>query len=396
MRSDVARFLIAGVTGCGLCPSQNVTVPASLNGVEGGGGTNIPFGSNLACRYQCIYDAEELPWAGPRVITGILLRADNNAPLSAIPAKGFLDVSVLMSTTDKNSATASATFADNYGSDATWVISHQLMQLPAQPLLPAGPRPANIPFVFTVPWAYGLTPASPGLPAPANLLVEIWIHSQPAGLYRIDNLSGCVAPTTTFGLLGPLCVVPTVPPAPPPVPVALTTDTSMLAGSSFAWHIANAPPSVPFLVTLNLTNTGGLFGQAAWPLPYPMFDPMNPSQPSAALAPLLWSAPDCWLNLDPVTALGGSTDTAGVGSAVGFLPPGRQFVGTTFYAQAIVLSPTSNALRFITSLGRSSTICGPLGVARNFSFYNTASTPPAPTPTSGSVQVGVGLVFEVQ
>jgi hypothetical protein len=389
MRPNLAVPTVVSILAT-VAAAQNVTVPAALAGVEGGGGTNIPFGSSQACRYQCIYDAQELPWTGPRVITGLLLRADNNTPNTPMPAKGFLDVSVLMSTTDRTAATASATFADNRGSDATWVLQHQLLQLPAQPAWPAGPRPANVPLVFQVPWAYGLTPATPTLPAPRNLLVEIHIHAQPAGSYRVDNMGTCTAPQATFGTIGPSCAVPGN------APIALTADAAMLAGSSFAWHVANAPASMPFLVALAATNGGGLFGNPAWPLPYPMFDPANPALPSPALAGLLWPAPDCWLNVDPVAALGAVTDTAGLGTASGTLPAGRHLVGQTLYAQAIVLAPTANPLRIVTSLGLASTICGPLGVARVHAFYDGAATPPPTPPATGVVQVGVGLVFDVQ
>lgn len=368
---------------------QNVTVPAMLAGVEGGGTSNIPFGSNLACRYQCLYDAEELPWTGPRVITGILVRADNNAPYAAMAAKGFLDVSVLMSTTDRTAATASAVFEENRGPDATWVIQHLVVQLPAQPLQNGGPRPANVAFAFNVPWAYGLMPTTSSLPAPRNLLVEFHVWSQPNGAYRIDSLGNCVAPNGTFGTApGPACQFGSA-------PVSLTGDNSMLAGYPYSWHIANAPPSMPFLVTVNLTHTGGLLGNPAWPLPYPMFDPSNPSQPSAALALLQWSAPDCWLNLDPVMALGGVADSAGLGTVTSMLPPGRQVVGVPWHAQAIVMAPTVNALRMITSEGFTATVCGPLQVARIHAFYNGATTPPPTPPASGTVQVGVGMVFDV-
>lgn len=389
MRSNLARRLAAASWLATVAFAQNVTVPSALAGVEGGSGTNIPFGSNLACRIQCIYDAEELPWVGPRVLTGLLLRADNNTPNTAMPAKGWLDVSVLVSTTDKTAATASANFLENRGTDAMWVIVNQQLQLPAQPAWPAGPRPANVPFVFNVPWVYGLTPATPTMPAPRSLLVEIHIHSQPSGAYRVDSMSSCVAPQASFGAIGPACAVPGSP------AVTLVGGTSMLAGSSYSWTIANAPPGMPFLVSLNTTNTGGLAGNPAWPLPYPMFDPANPSQPSPALLVLGWPAPDCYLNIDPVVALGGLADAAGNGTVSGGVPPGRQLVGQTFHGQAIVLAPTANPLRLVTSLGRSATVCGPLGVARIHAFYNNAATPPPAPPTTGTVQVGVGFVFDV-
>lgn len=387
--SRLVRLSMFTTAAASLC-AQNVTVPSVLAGVEGGGGTSIPFGSNQACRYQCIYDAEELPWQGPRLLTGLLLRADNNTPNTVIPAKGWLEISVLVSTTDKTAATASAVFDENRGVDATWVIQNQLFQLPMQPAMPAGPRPANIAFPFTLPWAYGLTPATTTMPAPRNLLVEFHIHSQPSGAYRVDNLSGCTSPQSSFGNVGPACAVPGSP------AVTLQGDNSMLAGSTYGWNVANAAPGMPFLVALNLTNTGGLLGNPAWALPYPMFDPANPSQPSAALASLTWPAPDCWLNLDPVAWLGGVADSTGAGVASGFVPPGRSVVGQTFHAQVLAFAPTANPLRLVTSLGRSSTVCGPLGVARIYSFYNNLSTPPAPAPTAGIVQTGVGLVFDVQ
>lgn len=360
-----------------------------MAGVEGGGGTSIPFGSNLPCRYQVVYDVEELPWSGPRIVTGISLRPDQNTTTGATPAKGFLDVSVLLSTTSRSSTTISPTFADNYGTDATWVMVNQPVQLPAQPAATTGPRPANIHFAFSVPWAYGLTPVGTSQPA-KNLLVEIWIHSQPSGAYRLDNLSGCTAPTATFGNQDAQCAVPGG------VPVVLTADTTMLAGSSYGWHVAGAPANAAFLVALNLTNTGGLFGQPSLPLPYPMFDAANPTLPSPALAPLGWGAAGCWLNIDPIVWLGGLADASGVGTASGLIPPGRASVGVTYYAQAVVLAPTANPLRMITSLGRESTVCGPLGVARNYAFYNPAATPPQAVPTAGTVQYGVGPVIEVQ
>ena len=391
MRSKVLLPCVVASMAAALF-AQNVTVPAVMNGVEGGGGTNVPFGSNLSCRYQCIYDAGELPWTGPRVLTAIDLRADFGTG-AAIPAKGYLEVSVLMSTTAKDSVTASPTFEDNYGADATWVVQNQVMQLPAQPMLPdppGGPRPANIPFVFSAPWAYGFTPVVQGQPAPDSLLVEIWIHFQPAGSYRIDNTSNCSAATAAFGNAGPACAQPGSP------PVELTGAGTMLAGSSYSWHVEYAAPSVPFLVLLNLTNQGGLFGNPAWPLPYPMFDPANPNQQSPALLPLVWPAPDCWLNVSPAVSLGGVTDPAGLGTATGIVPPGTQFVGTTFYAQAIVLAPTVNPLRFITSRGLATTICGPLGITRIYAFYNPMASPPQPLPQTGSMQHGVGLIFDVQ
>ncbi len=390
MRFEVWTLLATPLLA--VCVAAQNTVPAVLDGVEGGGGTNIPFGGSQACRYQVLYDAIELPWTGPRAINGIRIRPDFNNG-AASPAKGFLVVSVLMSTTHKDSASASPEFDLNYGSDATWVIQNVPIQLPAQPLITtgSGPRPANIDLAFATPWVFGVTPATQSLPAPDNLLVEIHIHSQPSGSYRVDNLSSCTALTSEFGNAGPACTYTGN------GPVLLTGDDSMLAGANYTWRIADAPPSTLFLLSIDLTNQGGVYGNPNFPLPYPLFDPNDPTQPSALLqaAGLQWPAPDCWINVSSSAVYGGVTDLVGGGLATVALPAGRQFVGTTFYAQAIVYAQTANPLQFLSSKGRETTVCGPLGVTRIFKFYDPTATPPAPVPTVGSRSLGVGMVLEV-
>ena len=395
MRSKLASRVSMFLTVAGTVAAQAVVAPAVMNGVEGGSGTNIPFGSNLACRYQCIYDSQELPWTGPRLITGISIRADNGSPTAigaAIAAKGYVELSVLMSTTYTDAASMSGTFRNNRGVDATWVMLTERIMLPAQPVTATpGPRAANIDLNFTTPWFYGLTPGRPNQAPPANLLVEIWITSQPPGAYRIDSLSGCQAQAADFGNQDPLCIVPGQ-----SSPPTLTSSTSMLAGGSFGWTLDNAPANAPFLLMVNGTNQGGLFGQASMPLPYPLFDPLNPSQPPAGLTVLRWSAPDCWLNIDPIGSFVGVCDASGVGTVTTTIPAGRQYVGTTIYGQAIALAQTANQLGVVTTRGRHSTVCGPLGVARNYAFYNNTTVPPPTAPTSGAVQYGVGMVIEVR
>src|SRR5690606_993503 len=158
------------------------------------------------------------------------IRPDLNGGV-AVPPKGFLEISVLMSTTSRTSATSSSVFADNYGSDATWVIENRVIQLPAQPLgpgnPPVGPRPATIDLTFSVPWIFGLTPVISGQPEPSSLLIEIWIHSQPSGSYRVDNMSSCTAPWVDFGHAGPACASAGL------SPLALSGSVSMQAGSNY-------------------------------------------------------------------------------------------------------------------------------------------------------------------
>ncbi|MCA8976738.1 MAG: hypothetical protein KDC98_18595 [Planctomycetes bacterium] len=388
----VPRAFVAALIPCIAVTAQSLTVPSSLAGVEGGSATNVPFGSNLACRYQCIYDASVLPWSGPRQISGINLRADNGNPLapgSPINAKGYLTISVLMSTTATGAAGASSDFDSNRGADATWVLRQHRLWLPAQPALTApGPRQANISFLFPS-WWYGLTPARPGAPAPANLLIEFWIHDQPQGSYPIDSPGGCLAANTTFGRQDPLCGVPGQ-----PLPT-LGSAASMIAGRNFSWYVDHAPADAGFVILFALSGQGHLFGNTAYPLPYPMFDPLAPSRQSPALSTLIWPAPDCWINIESSTSVFGQCNASGHGVLTTMLPPGSQNVGLELFTQAFIISQSSNPLGVISTQGYSSTVCGPLDVTRIHAFYDGSATPPPPPPTSGSVLYGVAMIVEV-
>ncbi|MBK8101531.1 MAG: hypothetical protein IPK26_31000 [Planctomycetes bacterium] len=365
--------------------AQNITVPAAMNGVEGGTGSNIPFGTNQGVRFQCLYDREDLPWSGPRVLSGISFRADNPIPgTTTYAAKQFLIVDLRMSTTDKTAATAVAEFEDNFGSDVTAVMGLVPVALPAQPAV-AGVRPANIDFVFTVPWVYGLTPArDPRNPPPGSLLFDLTIRSQPVGTYRLDNLAGCTAPQATFGNQGPACA------ALGAAPLDLRPAVSMEAGLAYSWQLLNVPANAPFYVFLNLTAQGSVFGQ---PLPLALFDPANPGLPNPVLSPVLrYPAPDCWVNLEPGAGLLGTADASGVGSVSVPLPAGRQFVGMTLFAQAFAYAQTANPLQVITSFGKQSTVCGPLGAVRIYQTFPTNGT----VPLVGTLQRGQGAIFEVR
>jgi len=375
-----AAALSMSMFGTLLAAQTGAVVPAALNGVEGGSGSSIPFGTNQAVRYQCIYDAAELPWSGPRTFSAISLRADNSVA-GAIAQKGFVVVTVLMSTTAVTAASASTRFADNWGPDAMYVINAIPMMLPAQPAV-AGVRPCNIDFVFQTPWAYGLLPARPGGAAqPNNLLIEIEISSQPAGAYRIDNIGNCQSQQVEFGNQGPLCAAAGL------APLALVPGASMQAGSAFTWTIRNAEPSAPIIVGVDLTSTGTFVGL---PLPVALFDPAGPMLPPPGLAAVFrFGAPDCWVNVSPVVVLTAVADATGVAVATTTIGGSRLLVGQSFCAQALAYSQTANALLLTTTKGEQTTVCGPLGVARIYAFGSALAT-------TGQVGVGQGAIFEAR
>lgn len=369
------------------CAAAQTVVPALLSGVEGGSGSSLPFGTNQAVRMQCVYAASELPWSGPRLITGISLRADNSIPgTTTFPSKGFVVVSVRMSTTYADPESLSADFERNWGSDLTTVVAQVPVVLPAQPAQP-GVRAANIDFLFAQPWWYGLTPVRPGEPPPANLLVELVVHSQPSGSYRIDHVGNCSSTPIPFGSIGPACA-----PA-GGSNLRLIPEPSLQAGSVFRWQVADAPPSSAVLLWLNVTNQGTLRGVPTLPLPVPLFDPGNPSQAFAPLQAMSsffsWPAPDCWLLVDPAGMLLTVSDAAGNATIAVNIGPGRRYVGNSLFAQALAQAQTANPLLLVTSQGMQSSICGPLGVGRVFA---TGSA----TATTGQVSVNQGFVLEVR
>ncbi len=366
------------------CAAQNDTVPATLNGLEGGSATSIPFGTSQPVRVQYIYDREELPWTGPRVITRLSMRADNTDPgITTFAQKGYIFLSLLLSTTYVGAGDSSADYLANYGTDAMVVLDNVPMMLPAQPAT-TGARVATIDFVLPQPWIFGMTPVRHNVPPPSNLLIELRIHSQPTGTYRIDNIGSCTSPPTQFGSLGPSC-------ASNGIQLDLQPGTSLLAGSTFTWTIRDVVPNGPTMLFLATQQPQFLFGATTLPMPVPLFDAVDPMLPNAALTQLApdlrYGAPDCWLNVQPDFSMFAIADATGVAALSVALPADRGLVGASVYAQAVGYSQTANPMQLVTSYGKQSTFCGPLGVAR---IYNFGSV----TATSGQRSLGQGAVFE--
>lgn len=379
--------VVVVATLAGVLAAQNDTAPAFLNGREGGTGTAIPFGVAGAARVQYIYDAEDLPWTGPRLVTRVSFRADNTTDTSTtFPSKGFVFVTLLLSTTSARAESASTVFEDNYGTDVVYAVTNQPMMLPAQPAW-TGARPANIDFVLAAPWFYGLTPVRGDGPPINSLLVELRIHSQPTGTYRLDNTGSCSIPVVAVGNVGPACA---------PVGgqnVELLAPTSVQAGSNASWSIDRAEPNAFVVLMFGIDPQTAIGGNSALALPVPLFDTSNPLLPHpllASLAPTLFTygAPDCYLNVDPTGLLFGATDTAGQANIQLAVPQSHSIVGMPIYSQVAAHSFSANALQLVTSRGWRSTICGPLGVARIYALGSD-------TATSGQYGFGQGAVIEL-
>ena len=249
----------------GLCLATFVTgqdvLPASLVGIEGGSASSIPFGVSGPVRYQMIYDADQLPFSGPRLITEIRIRPDWNGG-AAFPAKQFLRVDVDISTTSRGSDNASTVFDENHGVDRTRVLTFHQLALPAQPDMAGapGPRPATISIPFIRPFWYGMSPLRPNGEVDENLCIDLMIVSQPSGFYRVDSPFTCDSQVTPFGQVADPCRPSHLTDA----FLEIDSSSDIRAGGSVTWTVSNVAPSGPFWVAVAPTATGDWLGM---PLP---------------------------------------------------------------------------------------------------------------------------------
>ena len=350
--------------------AQSSVIPQSMAGVEGEPGTSIPFGLDRQVRLQCIYEGDELPFAGPRMIQKLVLRADDSTDpgRDQYPVKQYLVLHLAMSSTDVLAWDASSTFAENYGSDFRPVIEDARISLPAQPPLPGGPRPFNIELPFDEPWFYLGTPVRDGRTVPTGLLFDMRVTVQPRGSYRLDVTGTCSSEPTLFGAIGAACVT-----SPGGNPLSLQATMSMISGGSVSYTVREMPPDAPFAVALALTDQGDWLGN---PLP---FD----------LSTYLQGAPGCWIHVPWQAVLLGQADPTGTGILTFSIPLGRNYVGTTLYAQAICQDLAANQLLHVASQGLRSTVCGPLGVSRIYNVGNAWAE-------SGQRSIGVAPVIELR
>ncbi len=360
--------LVAGLLCAASAAGQ--IVPAAMDGVEGASASIIPFGLSGPVRYQCIYDGDQLPWNGPRLITEVRFRADwdNGDPT---PVKQFLRMDVDLSTTAQLAEAASPAFDANHGSDRTQVANFLQVSLPQQPAMTGdGPRPATVAIPFPVPWWYGTTPVFGG-PQPTGLVVDLQVTSQPSGIYRLDSPFTCESNITEFGSIDIECQNSQLYDPVDPVYVTITSTNDIRAGGSVTWNIDNMIPDTVFAVILSVAQGGEWLGV---PLPAPL----HPTD-----------APGCFVNVRmDMAVLPGFADSNGSGAYSLGIPSDRDLVGTVLYAQAIARDLGANPFGHVTSLGVHSTVCGPLGCARVYSIGNAHAS-------SGNVTFGAASVIEV-
>jgi hypothetical protein len=351
-----------------------LVVPKAMAGVEGIGGSSLPFQYGQPVRYMCVYNAEELPFSGPQIMSSIWVRAEHSVipPNDSFAAKQFLTVTIAVSTTTARAETQLPKFSDYHGTDYVIVLAGANVALPPQPTtlgasgVPA-PRPFNVPFVFKQPTFFDVSPVrTPYGPQAKGLVVEMLVTSQPNTPYLIDSPLSCSSKVRWFGKQGPRCVT-----SPHRQPLGISSDDSLLAGGTVTFTVSEVPPGNPFAVILGSTSKGTWQGQ---PLPVDL----------TALGGF-----DCWINVDWIATTVAQADAQGIGRANFGVPSGRFVVGLELLAQALAYDIGANPLLASSSLGIGTTVCGPLGVAR---IANLGSS----TATSGAYTYGASMIFEAR
>jgi hypothetical protein len=334
--------------------------------VEGLSSSSVPFGLNQPLRMLCVYDANDLPWSGPLLLRWVSFRADQNLNAGGIAAKQFIVLNLLMSTTARSAADVSTRFDENTGRDHVQVITNARVALPAQPPQAAGPRPCNVLLPFDVPAFFDLTPVRGPGERPRNLCVEMMVILQPAGGYDLDTPFVCSSNRTPFAAPGPRCRTSA---SATRQPLAIDSNDSVKAGGSLTYTVTEVPREAPFGVMFGTRNTGPWNGA---PLPVDLTS---------------LGAWDCFIATDWVHTSIGLADATGTGRVSYPVPAGIEFVGQSFYAQAICRDLTANPLLYVTSGGIRTTVCGPLGVARVYAVGNHLAL-------TGTKTFGSAVIFE--
>lgn len=376
MRHQLLRLAAATLLALPALAQTPLIVPEALLGIEGGSSSVIPFGLRDPVRYQCVYDADQLPFSGARLISEIRFRADWNGG-NPIPAKQFLRMDVTVSTSTRLAADASPNFAENHGVDRQMVARNVQIVLPAQAAQPAGgPRAADVSIPFDNPYMWGLSPIR-GATVPTSLVIELQIRSQPPGTYRLDSPFTCDSQVQVF----PAQPAPCLTSAGNEIQIASSDD--IRAGGTVMWTVTDMIADAPFAVLLWIDTTGDWIDfDPVTGAPLPQIVPLP--------APLHPFAPGCTLRIRPdQVQLAGTADSNGLGRASLLLPADRSLVGQTFFAQAIARDIAANAFGHTVSRGVRSTVCGPLGCARIYAIGDANAV-------TGSVTFGAASILEVR
>lgn len=325
----ISHSLPAQTTG------KTEVLPASMATTEGLGGTPYPFGIGKACRFQTLY--ESVNERGPtQIVTELRMRGDWVNPTYSQKAKGYANMGISMSHSDRGFATVSSTFSWNRGLDETGVFTIKKVLFPAQASSKTGPRPFNIKFKLDRPFIHR--------PAAGNLLVEYYILEQPAGDYRLDSGLHCLSPSASFGKRDSSCYwTRKTSTGTEQAYLRLKSNVSIKLGSHIDWTLEDAPPNTPALFMIGNDPKYARWGALPVPIPLNAF-----------------GAPGCYLNTDILLVTTALSNSSGTAVASIKIPDNYAFLHQYLHSQALAPQYAANRMGLVFSLGHKAEICGPV------------------------------------
>jgi hypothetical protein len=169
--STAGLLLLCGLSNRALGGEINIVVPNGFEEVEGNDGDVLDATiSETGMRYQQVYPASQfaaLP-SSNLVLTAIRNRPDGavSGPFSIIPT----DVTIRLSTTDKEPGQLSSVFSENIGPDETTVLEEVVVNGSANVGPPGGPKEFDMEFVLQTPFHYD--------PSQGNLLYDLTMRGE--------------------------------------------------------------------------------------------------------------------------------------------------------------------------------------------------------------------------
>lgn len=140
--------------------AQSVVVPNANESVEGNGNNIFPFSTDLAQRYQQIYDSSQFSSGGN--IEQLKFRLEQGR--AGFNSETIPNILIQLSTTTTTPATLSNVYANNAGSDVTTVFDGALT-ISAADCAAGGPCPFDIVINLQTPFNYD--------PDQGNLLLDV-------------------------------------------------------------------------------------------------------------------------------------------------------------------------------------------------------------------------------
>ena len=149
----LSSFCVLVAVGALGAQSTSYIAPYGFTSVDGNIQNTIPFWSS-SCTYQQVHDAADLiaVMPGPAVVIKSISFRKGTGATAGLSAR-TMDVQLTLGATPVTAATATATFASNFGPSTTVVLPYTNLSLPTQTNV-STPNPQSWFFPFATPFTY--------------------------------------------------------------------------------------------------------------------------------------------------------------------------------------------------------------------------------------------------